>query len=120
MYNVNFRGKPGQKGSLLHSAVAAPDDQRGEPAHWVLVALAGQTVWSTRFLLQWWYSERTGRHDFPPMFWWYSLAGSGFNIAYTLHLGDVTLLASYALTPLYPVRNLMLAQRARRAPREEE
>lgn len=98
---------------LLGAAIAAPRTGSAGNVGWVLAALGGQAIWSTRFLLQWWYAEHTGRSHFPAAFWWYSLAGSGFNIAYTAHLGDVTLLASYVLTPLYPIRNLMLERRRR-------
>ena len=75
---------------------------------WLGAAIVGQSIWGTRFLVQWWMSERAGRSHFPAAFWWMTLAGSLFNIGYALHLRDTVLVVGYALTPLYPIRNLWL------------
>ena len=82
------------------------------------VGIGGQAFWSTRFILQWWFSERAGRSYFPDAFWWFSLAGGILNITYMSFLGDWVLIASVALTPLYPIRNLMLEHA--RSKRERE
>lgn len=81
---------------------------------WLSVALVGVTLWASRFLVQWRASERVGRSHFPRSFWWISLAGSAFLIAYSIHKGDAILIAGYAPSFLVPARNLMLR------PAEEE
>lgn len=104
--------------ALYLTGVAEPREGFGASGAWLAVGIGGQLVWSSRFLLQWWFAEHTGRAEFPASFWWYTLAGSLLNIAYTAHLGDPIFLASYAPTPLYPIRNLMLERKAARRARE--
>ena len=42
---------------------------------WLVVGFAGQALFSMRFIVQWWYSERQKRSVIPVAFWFYSLAG---------------------------------------------
>ena len=79
---------------------------------WVLVACFGQALWSSRFVLQWWASERAAHSHFPRLFWWLSLAGNALLLAYALHLGDLVFIAGFAPGPLVQVRNLMLGRGA--------
>jgi lipid-A-disaccharide synthase-like uncharacterized protein len=83
---------------------------------WVLVAAFGQAIWSSRFVLQWWHTERAGESHFPPVFWWLSLAGNALLLAYAVHLGDPIFIAGFIPGPLVQVRNLMLQRRAGVAP----
>jgi lipid-A-disaccharide synthase-like uncharacterized protein len=77
---------------------------------WVGVAVVGQSIWSSRFVVQWWVSERTRRSHFPPAFWALSLAGNGLLLAYALHLWDAVLVAGLALAPIVQIRNLWLTR----------
>lgn len=79
---------------------------------WVVCAAFGQAIWSSRFVLQWWHSEREGRSHFPPVFWWLSLAGNALLLAYAVHLRDAILIAGSVPGPLVQVRNLMLQRRS--------
>jgi lipid-A-disaccharide synthase-like uncharacterized protein len=60
-------------------------------------------------------SERAGRSHFPPAFWWLSLAGNGFLLAYALHLRDPVFVLGYLPGPLIQARNLVLARDPRAA-----
>ena len=75
---------------------------------WLGIALVGQSLWSSRFVVQWWFSERTRTSHFPPAFWVLSLAGNGLLLAYALHLWDAVLIAGLALGPAVQIRNLWL------------
>jgi lipid-A-disaccharide synthase-like uncharacterized protein len=77
---------------------------------WVLVACLGQALWSSRFVVQWWASEREAESHFPASFWWLSLAGNVLLLAYTLHLDDPVLIAGYVPGPIVQIRNLMLGR----------
>jgi len=83
-----------------------------QPTPWFLLGALGQLLWMARFPLQWWLSEKKGVSHFPPSFWWISLAGNVILLAYTLHIGDVLLIASYVPGPLVQIRNLMLGRAA--------
>jgi lipid-A-disaccharide synthase-like uncharacterized protein len=43
---------------------------------WLVLGLAGQAAFFSRFLLQWIASERAGRSHVPVSFWWFSIVGS--------------------------------------------
>lgn len=77
---------------------------------WLGVSIAGQLLWSGRFLVQWIASERSGRSHFPALFWWLSLAGNVLLLAYALHRRDPLLICAFALGPVVQIRNLMLGQ----------
>jgi lipid-A-disaccharide synthase-like uncharacterized protein len=96
----------------------SPREGLADSALWLSIGIGGQAVWSSRFLLQWWFSERAGRSYFPRAFWWFTLVGSILNLAYTwqyaMALGEWVYFVGFLLTPIYPIRNLMLENRARR------
>lgn len=98
---------------LALSGVAGIADARSAatPPIWIYVLLLGQLLWSSRFLLQWLASERSGRSHLPEHFWWLSLAGNGLLLAYSLHLADLLLVCAFAFGPVAQVRNLVLARR---------
>ena len=79
---------------------------------WVVVGLVGQVIWSSRFVVQWWISERRGQSIFPASYWWTSLIGNALLLAYTLHLEDAVLIAGMLPGPIIQVRNLMILHRS--------
>lgn len=100
---------------LLWSEIAGGElESAGSPA-WLAVGVLGQVLWVSRFPLQWVLSERAGRSHFPPAFWWLSLAGNGFLLAYALHLRDPVFVLGYLPGPLIQARNLVLARDPRAA-----
>jgi len=82
---------------------------------WLAIGALGQLLWTVRFPLQWWCSEREGVSHFPAIFWWMSLVGNFFMLAYTLHLGKPVFWLGYVFNPIVQVRNLMLGRQAARA-----
>lgn len=94
--------------------VGAGKTGAGEPSTaWLAVAVVGQLLWSSRFVVQWIASERAGRSYFPRAFWWISLAGNLLLLAYAAHRGDPLLVIAFAFGPLVQIRNLMLGRAAR-------
>jgi lipid-A-disaccharide synthase-like uncharacterized protein len=81
---------------------------------WFAISILGQGIWSARFVLQWWLSERAQRADFPPIFWWISLTGNLLLLAYAIHLGDEVYIAGFVLGPIVQIRNLVLSRRGKR------
>ncbi len=96
--------------ALLSAGLANAVFAGSESWVWVGVAIVGQSIWSSRFVVQWWASERTRESHFPPAFWALSLAGNGLLLAYALHLWDAVLVAGLALTPIVQIRNLWLTR----------
>lgn len=81
------------------------------PWPWLAVGFVGQTLWTSRFLVQWYVSERLGRSVLPPVFFWISLAGAPFLLAYAIYQVDWVMIVAYALNPIPYVRNLVLLRR---------
>ncbi len=98
-------------GALVAAAVLKQRADAESSTAWLACAVLGQGFWSSRFVVQWWASERSGHSHFPVVFWWLSLAGNVLLLAYAIHRRDAVLIAGYAPGPLVQVRNLMLARR---------
>ncbi len=84
-------------------------------AEWVLVmfGFAAQAVFMSRFLVQWYVSERRKRSTVPVVFWWLSLLGGLMLGFYALLRGDPVFLAGQSLGVAIYLRNLMLIYRRR-------
>ena len=92
----------------------------GDSRLWLAVGAVGQSVWSSRFVVQWVLSEREGHSHFPRAFWWISLVGNALLLAYALRLGDPVWIAGLCLGPVVQVRNLVLIQRTARGAIQRE
>lgn len=86
------------------------------PAPFLVVGIVGQTVWSSRFVVQWLWSERRGEAHFPVVFWWISLVGNALLLTYAIHKADAVWIAGLCVGPIVQVRNLMLHRARKRAP----
>ena len=86
----------------------------GDSLLWLIVAVAGQMLWSSRFILQWYLSEKTGESHIPEAFWWISLGGNVLMLSYAIRVGDPVWIAGLLLGPIVQIRNLMILYRARR------
>lgn len=92
---------------------------RADPSiAWVVVACVGQSLWSARFVAQWWASERAAHSHFPRVFWWLSLAGNSLLLAFAIHIRDPIFIAGFVPGPLVQIRNLMLGRGPAVAARE--
>lgn len=81
---------------------------------WLAVGVAGQAVFTSRFVLQWVHSERRGYSAIPLAFWYASLAGAALLLGYAIHLRDQVFVAGQAGGMLIYLRNLQLRRRETR------
>ncbi len=81
---------------------------------WLAIGFAGQLLFTSRFLVQWIASERSGRSIVPLAFWWFSLAGGLTLLAYALWRRDPVFAIGQASGLLIYARNLVLIGRSRR------
>jgi lipid-A-disaccharide synthase-like uncharacterized protein len=82
---------------------------------WVVVGLAGQMMFSARFIIQWLTSERAQRSVIPTAFWWFSLAGGVILFAYAVHRRDPVFILGQSTGLLIYSRNLWLIRAEKRA-----
>jgi lipid-A-disaccharide synthase-like uncharacterized protein len=80
---------------------------------WALIGTVGTALFASRFIVQWFQSEKEGRSIIPVAFWYFSLAGGVVTLAYTVHLQSVPLSLGQASGLIVYSRNLFLIFRER-------
>jgi lipid-A-disaccharide synthase-like uncharacterized protein len=84
-----------------------------DPRLWLAIGFLGQAMFSLRFLVQWWTSERAGRSIVPIGFWYLSLSGGLVLLFYAIHRRDPVFILGQATGVLVYLRNLQLIRRDR-------
>lgn len=81
---------------------------------WLLIGFAGQALFMSRFIVQWWASEQAGRSVVPVMFWYFSVGGGIVLLIYAVYKKDPVFISGQALGLIVYARNLYLifAERA--------
>lgn len=81
---------------------------------WLIVGLAGQLMFSARWLIQWFMTEKSRRSTMPETFWYLSLIGGLLVFAYGIHrLDPVILLGQFGIV-IY-ARNLFFIRQEKTA-----
>ncbi len=80
---------------------------------WALVGLGAQSLFASRFIIQWYKSELEGRSVIPVSFWYVSLCGGLVMTAYAVHLGSAALILGQTTGLVVYGRNLRLIWRER-------
>jgi len=79
---------------------------------WKVVGMIGNAVFFSRFLVQWYATEKLKRVVVPTAFWWLSLAGSLVLLSYALfYKRDSVFIFAYAFTWIPYIRNLIIHRR---------
>jgi lipid-A-disaccharide synthase-like uncharacterized protein len=81
----------------------------------VLLGFVAQSLFATRFLVQWIASERAGRSVIPVAFWLFSIGGSLLMLTYSLYRRDVVFIGGQSLGVFVYLRNLHFVLRDRKA-----
>lgn len=87
-------------------------DTAGE-AIWVLVGFVGQALFSMRFIIQWFVSEKARQSIIPIAFWYFSVAGGVTLLSYAIWRTDPVFIAGQAGGLIVYGRNLYLIYRHR-------
>ncbi len=75
---------------------------------WTTFGLVGQSLFTSRFLVQWWASERVGKSITPKLFWYLSLTGSAMLLTYAVAVKDPVIILGQAFGVIIYCRNLIL------------
>lgn len=81
---------------------------------WKIVGWAGNLIFFSRFVVQWWATEQKKRVVVPDSFWWLSLLGSLVLLVYAVYRRDSVFIFAYAFTWIPYIRNLIISHRATR------
>ncbi|HVV00699.1 MAG TPA: lipid-A-disaccharide synthase N-terminal domain-containing protein [Verrucomicrobiae bacterium] len=83
---------------------------------WKIVGWAGNAVFFSRFIVQWFATEKSKRVVVPTAFWWLSLLGSLVLFCYALfYKHDSVFIFAYAFTWIPYIRNLIIHYRHKEA-----
>jgi lipid-A-disaccharide synthase-like uncharacterized protein len=85
------------------------------PTYWYVLGFAGQLLFGSRFIVQWWVSEKHRRVMIPRAFWYLSLVGGIALFVYALHKRDPVFAIGQGAGVFIYVRNLFLARHERAA-----
>jgi lipid-A-disaccharide synthase-like uncharacterized protein len=80
---------------------------------WLGIGFFGQSLFFSRWVLQWFVSEKKAESQIPVSFWYMSLAGSVIVLAYAIHKVDLVFIAGQSVGTLVYVRNLVLIHRSK-------
>jgi lipid-A-disaccharide synthase-like uncharacterized protein len=78
---------------------------------WKVVGWVGNLIFFSRFLVQWWATEKRRQVVVPSAFWWLSLVGSLILLSYALHRRDSVFIAGTAVSWVPYLRNLWIHRR---------
>ncbi len=81
---------------------------------WTLVGFLGQLMFFSRFLVQWFVSERAGESVIPVAFWYFSIAGAVITFIYAYVRADLVFVAGQGLAMVIYSRNLYFIFRKKR------
>jgi lipid-A-disaccharide synthase-like uncharacterized protein len=84
-------------------------------ALWLITGLLGQLMFTMRFLVQWWASEKAGRSVVPLAFWYFSILGSLIVLAYGIHKLEPVIIVGQLPGVVIYTRNLYLIRKEKRA-----
>ena len=75
---------------------------------WVVFGTLGQLVFFTRWIIQWFSSEKKKSSVIPVAFWWCSLIGGIITLIYAKHIGSFPFMLAQGIGILVYSRNLIL------------
>jgi lipid-A-disaccharide synthase-like uncharacterized protein len=78
---------------------------------WTVFGLLGNAVFTSRFVIQWLWSEKQRQLVVPPLFWHLSFWGSVISLVYALHIDKLPIVLSFCFLPFLYFRNLVLLKR---------
>lgn len=84
-----------------------------DPTLWIVIGFIGQGLFSARFIVQWFVSERARRSIIPTAFWYFSLAGGVVLFSYAIHKRDPVFMVGQGMGLIVYLRNLYLLRTGR-------
>jgi lipid-A-disaccharide synthase-like uncharacterized protein len=78
---------------------------------WECLGWTGNVVFFSRFMIQWYYTEKRRQVVVPGAFWWLSLAGTALLFGYGLSVGNYVFIFAYAFNWIPYARNLVIHYR---------
>jgi lipid-A-disaccharide synthase-like uncharacterized protein len=81
---------------------------------WLALGFVAQGLFMSRFLVQWYYSEKAKKSVIPVAFWWFSLVGGLLLLIYAIHRQEPVFILGQAGGLLVYLRNLRLVAKEKK------
>lgn len=78
---------------------------------WKVIGWLGNIAFTTRFVVQWFATEKKKQVVVPSAFWWLSLAGSWLMLAYAIYRRDSVFIFANLFNWIPYIRNLVIHKR---------
>mgnify|MGYP001495867503 CR=1 FL=1 len=75
---------------------------------WVSFGTLGQLIFFSRWIIQWFFSEKYKVSIIPVAFWWCSLIGGFITLIYAYHIKSFPFMLAQAIGLIVYLRNLIL------------
>ena len=79
---------------------------------WVTFGTLGQLIFFSRWIIQWYFSEKYKISVIPVAFWWCSLIGGIITLIYANRIGSFPFMLAQAIGIIVYTRNLLLIYRS--------
>lgn len=79
---------------------------------WTVIGFLGTFTFGSRFVIQWWVSEKNKKIVIPVIFWYLSFIGSVLTLIYVLHLDKAPLIFGNFFLPFLYARNIIIHRNA--------
>ena len=77
----------------------------------LIIGFGGQSIFASRFIVQWIYSEKKGESHIPIIFWYLSVFGGIFLLTYAVFRKDPVIITGQIFGIFIYLRNLILIYR---------
>ena len=74
----------------------------------LIIGLVGQGLFASRFIIQWFYSEKKGESYIPVTFWYLSIMGGIGLLTYAIFRKDPVIILGQSFGIIIYLRNLIL------------
>src|SRR3990172_5226905 len=81
---------------------------------WIVLGFIGQTMFGSRFFIQWIISVKRGESTIPEIFWYLSMAGSALLFTYAIYRRDPVFIMGQCTGIFIYTRNIMLIYKKKR------
>ena len=75
---------------------------------WVFFGTLGQLIFFSRWVIQWYYTEKSNTSVIPVAFWWCSFFGGVITLIYAHHIGSFPFMLAQGVGLIIYSRNLFL------------
>ena len=87
-----------------------------DSVYWTAFGLVGNAMFTSRFVVQWYASEKLKQSIIPKNFWHLSFLGGLINLVYAVHVWKLPFILGSLLPPVVAARNLVLISRHQEQP----